>query len=160
MLQHPVVARCLQFIESSARSDGSWPIDTNLTTWVTTLSVNALQGAADQDWRQRVRCVCRADVVAGPAVSRGVHPYTGAAPGGWSWTDLPGGVPDATISGGHAGVRCICVVRGSGVAQAERESLFRAGDWLLGLQNRDGGWHEDILSGLRVPCPLTAVPAI
>ena len=23
------------------------------------------------------------------------HPYTGAAPGGWAWTDLPGGVPDA-----------------------------------------------------------------
>ena len=22
------------------------------------------------------------------------HPYTGADPGGWAWTDLPGGVPD------------------------------------------------------------------
>ena len=27
--------------------DGSWPIDTNLSTWVTTLSVNALATAAD-----------------------------------------------------------------------------------------------------------------
>ena len=26
---------------------------------------------------------------------RQVHPYTNADPGGWAWTDLPGGVPDA-----------------------------------------------------------------
>ena len=41
---HVVTRRCLQFIEDSVRDDGSWPIDTNFTTWVTTLSVNALTG--------------------------------------------------------------------------------------------------------------------
>ena len=30
------------FLKESMRSDGSWPIDTNLATWVTTLAVNAL----------------------------------------------------------------------------------------------------------------------
>src|SRR5439155_23987313 len=28
------------------------------------------------------------------------HPYTGAAPGGWGWTDLPGSVPDADDTSG------------------------------------------------------------
>src|SRR6266436_6288752 len=28
------------------------------------------------------------------------HPYTHAAPGGWAWTDLPGGVPDADDTAG------------------------------------------------------------
>ena len=31
---------------------------------------------------------------------RGVHPFTGAAPGGWAWTDLPGGMPDADDTAG------------------------------------------------------------
>jgi len=139
LLQHPVVARCLQFIESSARSDGSWPIDTNLTTWVTTLSVNALQGAADPDWRQRADVSAVRTWLLGQQY-RVVHPYTGAAPGGWSWTDLPGGVPDADDTPGA--MLALLHLRGEGeeYSQAERESLLRAGDWLLGLQNRDGGW--------------------
>ena len=97
---HVVTRRCLEFICRSVRDDGSWPIDTNLTTWVTTLSVNAMSPqlpavhaeddvslSADQqshirDWllRQQYQVV---------------HPYTNSPPGGWSWTDLPGGVPDA-----------------------------------------------------------------
>jgi len=139
LLQHPVVAKCLQFIESSVRSDGSWPIDTNLTTWVTTLSVNALQGAADQDWRGRVDvCAVRSWLLG--QQYRVVHPYTGAAPGGWSWTDLPGGVPDADDTPG--GMLALLHLRAEGeeYSESERESLLQAGRWLLGLQNRDGGW--------------------
>ena len=29
------------------------------------------------------------------------HPYTGADPGGWGWTDLPGSVPDADDTPGR-----------------------------------------------------------
>jgi len=139
LLQHPVVAKCLQFIESSVRSDGSWPIDTNLTTWVTTLSVNALQGAADQDWRGRVDVSAVRSWLLGQQY-RVVHPYTGAAPGGWSWTDLPGGVPDADDTPG--GMLALLHLRAEGeeYSESERESLLQAGRWLLGLQNRDGGW--------------------
>jgi squalene-hopene/tetraprenyl-beta-curcumene cyclase len=39
---HEVVRHGLEFLANSVRPDGSWPIDTNLTTWVTTLAVNAL----------------------------------------------------------------------------------------------------------------------
>ena len=49
---HPVVAPGIAFLERSARADGSWPIDTNLATWVTTLAVNAL--ARRPGWRDRL----------------------------------------------------------------------------------------------------------
>src|SRR5690606_12412408 len=39
---HPVAVKGVEFLVNSVRSDGSWPIDTNLATWVTTLAVNAL----------------------------------------------------------------------------------------------------------------------
>ena len=42
-----VIAKGVEFIVNSARPDGSWPIDTNLSIWVTTLSVNALAAAGD-----------------------------------------------------------------------------------------------------------------
>jgi len=40
----PVVEAGVQFLVDSMRQDGSWPIDTNLATWVTTLSIGALAG--------------------------------------------------------------------------------------------------------------------
>ena len=39
---HPVSEQAVAFLEQSVRSDGSWPIDTNLATWNTTLAINAL----------------------------------------------------------------------------------------------------------------------
>ena len=41
---HPVTRQGLQFIRDSVRHDGSWPIDTNLATWLTSLSLQALAG--------------------------------------------------------------------------------------------------------------------
>lgn len=137
-LEHPVVQRCLQFLENSVLEDGSWPIDTNLATWLTTLSVNALASSpaglpeelnipAIRNWLLNQQY-------------RTVHPYTGAAPGGWSWTDLPGGVPDADDTPG-AMLAILSLHRpGEALSAAERQALNAAGEWLLGLQNRDGGW--------------------
>ena len=42
LANHVVTQRAIDFLQSSVRADGSWPIDTDLGTWVTTLSVNAL----------------------------------------------------------------------------------------------------------------------
>ena len=39
---HAVMHHGVRFLLDSQRDDGSWPIDTNLATWVTTLSINAL----------------------------------------------------------------------------------------------------------------------
>jgi squalene-hopene/tetraprenyl-beta-curcumene cyclase len=72
------------------------------------------------------------------------HPYTGAAPGGWAWTPLPGGVPDADDTPGAIIAMCNlerCERLRAALAQARigyRWSYART--WLLDLQNWDGGW--------------------
>jgi squalene-hopene/tetraprenyl-beta-curcumene cyclase len=136
-----VVADGARFLVASVRPDGSWPIDTNLATWVTTLSVNALVAADDLDaldtrdrvldWLLKQQYTTR-------------HPYTGADPGGWAWTDLPGGVPDCDDTPGA--VLAVMHLRGA-IAAANRADISwdygpddAARAWLLGLQNRDGGF--------------------
>ena len=42
MSDHPTVVRGIEFLLASVRSDASWPIDTNLATWNTTLAMKAL----------------------------------------------------------------------------------------------------------------------
>ncbi|MCA1808729.1 MAG: squalene--hopene cyclase, partial [Lentisphaerae bacterium] len=39
--EHPVTRRAIGFLAATIRPDGSWPIDTNLKTWVTTQAVAA-----------------------------------------------------------------------------------------------------------------------
>ncbi|MFM8476961.1 MAG: prenyltransferase/squalene oxidase repeat-containing protein, partial [Planctomycetaceae bacterium] len=137
-LEHPVVQRCLQFLENSALEDGSWPIDTNLATWLTTLSINALASSPGGLPEELDSSAIRTWLL--NQQYRTVHPYTGAAPGGWSWTDLPGGVPDADDTPG-AMLAILSLHRpGEAWSAAEQQALNAAGEWLLGLQNRDGGW--------------------
>jgi squalene-hopene/tetraprenyl-beta-curcumene cyclase len=127
----PVVASGVQFLEESMREDGSWPIDTNLATWVTTLSVGALADARTLP------------VDDAPAIRRWLldqqsareHPFTHAAPGAWAWTPLSGGVPDADDTSG-----ALVALRKSGEPDRDTIAAAAAGArWLLGLQNRDGG---------------------
>ena len=132
---HPVVDRGAAFLERSVRADGSWPIDTNLATWVTTLSVNAL--ARLPDWRNRLpareRAALRRWLLDQQYRER--HVYTDAAPGGWAWTDLPGGVPDADDTPG-----ALLALHALDPEDAEHHEAARAGSgWLLDLQNADGG---------------------
>lgn len=141
LLEHPVTQRCLAFIEASVRDDGSWPIDTNLTTWVTTLSVNALASSGgstknplNPDQNDSIR-----NWLLGQQY-RNVHPYTHAAPGGWSWTDLPGGVPDADDTPGAMLALLNLRDPSEQFSAQEAEALLAAARWLLDLQNRDGGW--------------------
>lgn len=132
-LGHNIVARRgAQFLRNSIRPDGSWPIDTNLATWVTTLSVKALASqpaALTAAQKLRLR-----EWLLGQQFQT-EHPYTGAAPGGWAWTDLPGGVPDADDTAG-----ALLALRQLGEPDA---AILRAAEagvcWLLDLQNRDGG---------------------
>src|SRR5205823_13797872 len=89
---HGVARKGVDFLSASARADGSWAIDTNLATWTTTLAVKALAhqpGVLSPEQRLALRKWLLAQQW------RDEHPYTHAAPGGWAWTDQPGGVPDA-----------------------------------------------------------------
>lgn len=125
---HEVVRHGLEFLERSARSDGSWPIDTNLTTWVTTLAINA-DGQLSVGFEKEVRDWLLKQQY------RTVHPYTMAAPGGWAWTDLSGGVPDADDTPG-----ALLALAKLGEPDDRTLSAAAAGvTWLLDLQNADGG---------------------
>lgn len=135
LLDHPVLQKGIKFLIDSVRDDGSWPIDTNLATWVTTLSVNALEDSLPQEYVEPI-----ADWLLNQQYKT-IHPYTNADPGGWAWTDLSGGVPDADDTPGAmlalANLRPRCSEK---TQYRIDESLTHGVKWLLDLQNRDGGW--------------------
>ncbi len=125
--KHDIVKHGLDFLVSSARSDGGWPIDTNLTTWVTTLSVNALgelppHAEAISTWLLDQQY-------------KTIHPFTMAAPGGWAWTDLSGGVPDADDTPSAL----LALAKLAPTNDNALSAASAGSEWLLNLQNRDGG---------------------
>ncbi len=132
LARHPVAERGAAFLRASVQPHGSWAIDTNLATWVTTLAIKALgpqPGALTPEQRLTLREWLLAQQY------RVEHPYTHAAPGGWAWTDLPGGVPDADDTPG-----ALLALLALGVVDGETRCAGEAGvRWLLDLQNRDGG---------------------
>jgi squalene-hopene/tetraprenyl-beta-curcumene cyclase len=169
-LDHPVAQRGLDFILNSAQPDGSWRIDTNLSTWVTTQAVHAL-ASPDLSSVPSASSVLSPDA---PTLTppernalcqwllrqqyRARHPYTNAAPGGWAWTDLPGGVPDGDDTPGallalkalgtpgdiRPTARHLCpsmsaVVNFGNPGDTLKQAVTAGVEWLLGLQNRDGG---------------------
>lgn len=152
---HPVVKRAVEFIKNSAREDGSWAIDTDLAHWLTSLSVNALAGVLGRkdsfinadDATRLLQWLLKCQY-------KEAHPYTGAPPGGWAWTDLPGGVPDADDTAGAL----VALSKLINLSNAHNISTGSAGgslsgsgnftliksvaagiNWLLNLQNSDGG---------------------
>ena len=129
LADHPVARKGMQFLIDAARPDGSWAIDTNLATWVTTLSVNGLGGALPAGDRSAIKnWLLRQQY-------KEVHPYTGAAPGGWAWTDRSGGVPDADDTPG-----ALLALHALDEHDPEVKRAAAAGvRWLLDLQNSDGG---------------------
>jgi len=141
---HPVTQKCVEFLVGNAREDGSWPIDTNLATWVTTLAINAL-GDSDspvasddpvRDWLYDQQY-------------KDIHPYTNAAPGGWAWTDLSGGVPDADDTAGA--LIAITTRRDPDskyheIVKAKSDEMIAAGPNLLGKYKNTGRVLEEAMA--------------
>jgi squalene-hopene/tetraprenyl-beta-curcumene cyclase len=129
--EHPVTEAAAGFLKATVRPDGSWPIDTNLSTWVTTLSVNALSIAAplNEDQAHAITDWLLAQHYTEP------HPYTNAAPGGWAWSPLSGAVPDGDDTAG-AMIALHNLAPGDPKAL---EAVSAGAKWLVDLQNRDGG---------------------
>lgn len=123
--EHTATQRAAAFLVNTVREDGSWPIDTNLSSWVTALSVRALgdeiadKQALAQSLKQKAFAFR--------------HPFTGAKEGGWGWTNLPGAVPDADDTAGALVALHILL---DGVSCPE---VGKGIEWLLDIQNRDGG---------------------
>jgi squalene-hopene/tetraprenyl-beta-curcumene cyclase len=152
---HEVTQKGVEFLVASVREDGSWPIDTNLATWVTTLAINTLFDCGSQiadcgsaaiysirNPKSEIRNQLARWLLS--CQHRDVHPYTHAEPGGWGWSNRSGAVPDGDDTAGAL----IALHRlSAGISESETRSpkaeiaaAACAGiEWLLGLQNSDGG---------------------
>lgn len=123
--EHPVTQKAAQFLVNTVRADGSWPIDTDLSGWLTSLSIRVL----GDDLPNRDFLLSRLK----NNQTKAEHPFTGAKAGGWGWSDLSGSVPDGDDTSGAlialhhltGGIRC------KGVKSGVK--------WLMALQNNDGG---------------------
>ncbi|MEY4567358.1 MAG: Squalene--hopene cyclase [Planctomycetota bacterium] len=169
--QHAVAKKAIQFILDSVLEDGSWPIDTNLATWCTSLSLlslhreqqpqddaNAVQSGSLSDDRFKLypKEAPPTQTSTGELPQETIqwllncqhrtrHPFTGAEPGGWGWTNLSGAVPDSDDTpAALLALRSIFDLqkhRMSPAAQNEILAAVKLGiAWLLNLQNSDGGW--------------------
>ncbi|MCP4847975.1 MAG: squalene--hopene cyclase [Verrucomicrobiaceae bacterium] len=134
---HPVVSRAVDFLRASALEDGSWRIDTNLSTWVTTLAVKGIVANGSLDLRKEIQFPQKIVKWLLSQQYLGIHPYTNAPPGGWAWTDLPGGVPDADDTSGA--LMALSLLSGRKPRKEVLESVEKGILWLLNLQNSDGG---------------------
>ncbi len=136
---HQVVREGVKFLLDTVREDGSWPIDTNLATWNTTLAINGLANSGEPLPNETNGCLawlleCQ---------NTEIHPFTGADPGGWGWSDLSGAVPDADDTPGAllALQNFLHANKHDATMRARITTAATGGvHWLLNLQNRNGGW--------------------
>jgi len=158
---HPVTHRAKAFLKASLRADGSCAIDSNLRIWVTSLATRALLACRDE---QAFPLVER-EQVARWLLSKQfqkAHPYTGAKPGGWGWTDCAGGVPDADDTAGA--LIALYKLKQEGV-EVSVDDAVRAGlAWLMSVQNSDGGMPTFCKGWGRLPfdrsCPDISAHAL
>ncbi|MCU0721523.1 MAG: squalene--hopene cyclase [Pirellula sp.] len=161
----PVCQNAVRFLEDSMSPEGSWPIDTNLATWVTSLTTTNYYSASlekvsqysndatffdseqsgapksgsldlevvNRHWRDTINWILSCQ-------HRARHPFTGADPGGWGWTDLSGSVPDADDTPAALLALNDYVTQHPTEQHRILESVIMGCRWLLSLQNRDGGW--------------------
>ena len=122
---HAVTQRCADFLVDTVRTDGSWPIDTDLAAWVTATAVRAL--GDDVEERELLASTIRHNAF------KQKHYFTGAPAGGWGWSDLSGAAPDGDDTSA-ALVALHTLMRGKYCDEV------RGGvEWLMSLQNNDGG---------------------
>lgn len=131
---HEVVRQGEAFLVSHMREDGSWPVDTNLSLWLSSLAVRALttsrhETAIPGDLATRLKTWFLSNQ------HTRVHPMTHAPPGGWGWTDEPGSIPD----GDDTASVLIALPALGPIGERTRAASERGLAWLVGLQNADGG---------------------
>src|SRR5207245_3627305 len=81
-----------RFLVNSVREDGSWPIDTNLATWVSTLATNALHTDPDFRFSENERAKLRDWLL--DQEHRGRQPNPAAVPAAGAPTDQQAGAQD------------------------------------------------------------------
>lgn len=140
-----VVEKGIRFLTKQQRPDGSWPIDTDLSTWVTTLSIKALgkdlQHAMPADSGESLK----EHLLSTQYQEK--HPFNGARPGGWGWTNFSGSVPDVDDTSG-AILALLEMYQGK---PDETRAILNGCHWLTTLQNNDGGFPTFCRGWSRLP---------
>ncbi|MCG8699289.1 MAG: squalene--hopene cyclase [Bacteroidales bacterium] len=130
--ENQVVKKGVNYLENLQREDGGWPIDINLSTWVTTLTINSTT-------KDDVLIKENRDDLCGWILKQQFtqkHIFTNADPGGWGWTNQPGSVPDADDTSGALLALHVLSKDDEKILQAVRDGI----SWLVNLQNKDGGF--------------------
>lgn len=140
-----VVRNGILFLQNQQRNDGSWPIDTDLSTWVTTLSIKALGSQLTSVLGTDKKLQLKKHLLY--IQYKDVHPFNGAKPGGWGWTSYSGSVPDADDTPG-AILALLEMYEGT---REETDAIINGCNWLLGLQNSDGGFPTFCKGWGRLP---------
>ncbi len=121
-----IVDKGVDFLHQSYREDGSWPIDTSLNLWLTSLATKALDEDLDQKTKQSLTTLYQ------QLQFKAVHPFTQAAPGGWGWNNSAGSTPDGDDTSG-------ALIALSIVDSKLNDTVRNGLNWLLNLANSDGG---------------------
>jgi len=142
---NPVVVKGLSFLRNQQRPDGSWPIDTDLSTWVTTSSVKALGPQMSKIFSETeiVKLVNHLKTIQ----YKEVHPFNLAQPGGWGWTSFSGSVPDADDTAGAI----LALIELYREEDDEKPAIIEGCRWLTSLQNKDGGFPTFCRGWSRLP---------
>jgi prenyltransferase beta subunit len=132
---HVVVRKGLDFLQRTQRSDGSWPIDIDLSTWVSTLATKAYRERLDEFWDEDSKMKLTHHLL--NIQNHSIHPFNGTGAGGWGWTHYLGSVPDGDDT---PGVLLTLLQLNSNPSIQVVQSILAGCDWLLNLQNSDGGF--------------------
>jgi squalene-hopene/tetraprenyl-beta-curcumene cyclase len=129
-----VVRDGISFLKRTRRSDGSWPIDIDLSTWVTTLAVKSVKYSPEVlTSEDKIRLTNHLLAIQ----NKQVHPFNGTQPGGWGWTSHSGSVPDGDDT---PGTILALLALNQENPETVREAVLSGIGWLQQLQNKDGGF--------------------
>ncbi|HAQ18797.1 MAG TPA: squalene--hopene cyclase [Prolixibacteraceae bacterium] len=129
-----VVRDGMNFLKQTQREDGSWPIDIDLSTWVTTLAVKSVKNQPDiltSDDKQKLTNHLLA------IQNKQIHPFNGTQTGGWGWTSHSGSVPDGDDT---PGTILALLSLNQENPESVSKSVLAGCNWLMQLQNNDGGF--------------------
>lgn len=130
-----VVRDGIAFLKSTQRGDGSWPIDVDLSTWVSTLAVKSFRNKLDEVFHAEEKAVISSHLLS--IQNKTVHPFNGTQPGGWGWTSHSGSVPDGDDTPGT--ILALLALNAKDPLPV-RDVVLAGCYWLFDLQNSDGGF--------------------
>ncbi len=130
-----VVRDGIAFLKRTQREDGSWPIDVDLSTWVSTLAVKSLRNTIGTilDSGEKLQITNHFLSIQ----NQQIHPFNGTEPGGWGWTSWSGSVPDGDDT---PGVILALIALNKENTELIKASVLKGCEWLGKLQNNDGGF--------------------